>query len=90
MIIKVKAHPKSKKNLLKKLDQKNLEVWLNEPPVNNKANAKITEMLASYFNVAKSLVVLKSGQTTKLKTFEIFGVEEMPKEHDLFNSKKVK
>ena len=36
-----------------------------------KANAAVRELLAAYFNVARSHVVLVSGQTAKHKIFEI-------------------
>ena len=71
MIIKVKAHPNSKKQELRQLIDGSFEIWIYQAPEHGKANEKIAEMLAEFFAVAKSLVVLVSGASAKFKTFEI-------------------
>lgn len=71
MIIKVKAHPKSKKQELRQLIDGSFEIWVHEPPEDNKANERIRGMLSEFFTVAKSNIVLKSGAASKNKTFEI-------------------
>jgi len=82
MILKVKAHPKSKKRMLKKISNTEVEVWVHEPPVEGKANRAIIELLSEELEVSKSLISIKSGSASKQKTFEIKGEPKMPK--DLF------
>ncbi len=82
MILKVKAHPKSKKRMLKKISNTEVEVWVHEPPVEGKANRAIIELLSEELEVSKSLINIKSGSASKQKTFEIQGEPKMPR--DLF------
>ena len=82
MILKVKAHPKSKKRVLKKISNTEVEVWVHEPPVAGKANRAIIELLSEELEVSKSLISIKSGSASKQKTFEIQGEPKMPR--DLF------
>ncbi len=82
MILKVKAHPKSKKRMLKKVSNTEVEVWVHEPPVEGKANRAIIELLSEELEVSKSLISIKLGSASKQKTFEIKGEPKMPK--DLF------
>jgi uncharacterized protein YggU (UPF0235/DUF167 family) len=49
-------------------------VWVNTPPVDGKANAKVAEVLADLYDVPKSAVRLTSGQTSKSKVFEVEGL----------------
>lgn len=90
MLVRIKAHPHSKKSLVKKIDPETLEIWLPELPINGQANKKLTELLADYFKVAKSLIILKSGRTAKLKVFEVEGGAQWPEQADLFNFSKGK
>ncbi len=72
MKITVKAHPRSKKNEVKKLSESEYELWFNVPPVEGRANEKIIEMLAKHFDIGKRRVVLLSGEKGKIKTFKIY------------------
>jgi uncharacterized protein (TIGR00251 family) len=71
MLIKVKAKPKSKKEGVKKLAENYFEVRVNAPPEKGRANERIRELLAEYFNLPKSKVKLVGGETSKEKVFEI-------------------
>jgi uncharacterized protein (TIGR00251 family) len=71
MLIKVKAKPKSKKEGVKKLAENYFEVRVNAPPEKGRANERIRELLAEYFNLPKSKVKLVRGETSKEKVFEI-------------------
>ena len=71
MLIKVKAKPRSKKEGVKEITKEYLEVRVNQPPEKGKANGRIIELLAEYFNVPKSRVRLVRGETSKEKIFEI-------------------
>ncbi|MEK7075567.1 MAG: DUF167 domain-containing protein [Patescibacteria group bacterium] len=82
MILKVKAHPKSKKRMLKKISNTEVEVWIHEEPIEGKANKAIIELLSEELEIPKSLISIKSGSASKQKSFEIQGKPKMPR--DLF------
>lgn len=54
MIIEVKVHPKSKQ--LKIVWKNTLEVYVTEPPENNKANLQMLELLRKTFKKEVSLI----------------------------------
>jgi len=71
MRIFVKAKPNSKENKIEKIDDQHFTVSVKEPPIDNKANLAIIELLSDYLNVPISSIGLISGRTTKNKVFEI-------------------
>ena len=71
MQITVIAHPNSKNPRIEKDLLGNLHIWVNEPPVEGKANRAIEKSLAAYLDVKKSQMELVSGYKSKNKTFEI-------------------
>jgi len=71
MKIFVKAKPNAKENKVEKIDDQHFTVSVKEPPMDNKANLAIIELLSEYFNVPISNVRLIAGRTTKNKVFEI-------------------
>lgn len=71
MKIFVKARPKAKENLVKKIDETHFEISVTEPPIQGKANTAIIDAIAEYFNIPRSQVHLVSGFSSKEKTFEI-------------------
>lgn len=48
-----------------------LKIRLAAPPVDGKANAALLEFIAGRLAVAKSAVLLKSGQTSRRKVVEV-------------------
>ncbi|HIC09134.1 MAG TPA: DUF167 domain-containing protein, partial [Aquificales bacterium] len=44
---------------------------VNQPPEKGRANERIAELLAEYFDIPKSRVRLVRGETSKEKVFEI-------------------
>jgi len=50
-----------------------LEVSVSAVAVDGKANKAIQEAIAALFDVKKQAVVLKSGQTSRLKIIEVYG-----------------
>lgn len=46
-------------------------VQVNTPPIEGRANFRAQELLATYFKVAKSSVILLKGGKSKIKLFEI-------------------
>jgi len=71
MKIFIKAKPNSKENKVEKINNQHFTVSVKEPPMDNKANIAIMELLSEYFNVPISNIKLISGRTTKNKVFEI-------------------
>jgi uncharacterized protein YggU (UPF0235/DUF167 family) len=49
-------------------------VWVQEPPVDGKANEAAADALARLLKVSKSRVRLASGASSRSKVFEIEGL----------------
>lgn len=71
MTIQVVAHPNAKKNRIEGDLLGTLHVYVNEPPIDGRANGAIINALAKYFNLKRSDVILTSGEKSKNKIFEI-------------------
>lgn len=75
MIIHAKIKPGSKKGpLVLEREENNkrfFEVFVREPAVEGKATKAAGELLAKHFSLPKTNVRLKTGQTSRFKTFEI-------------------
>ena len=69
MKIYVDVHPNSSKEEIKKIDEDNYIVWINEKAENGKANLKIIKILKRYFKCAE--VKIKSGIKSRKKILEI-------------------
>jgi uncharacterized protein len=65
------AHPNAKKERIEKDLLDTLHVYVNEPPIDGRANQAIINALAKYFNVKRSSIILVSGEKSKNKTYEI-------------------
>ena len=74
MLIKVIVHPNSKKPRVEKDLFGDLHIYVNQPPLEGRANKAVIEALADYFKTSKSKVVLKTGAKSKQKFFEIAGL----------------
>ena len=70
MKISVTVKLKSKQEKVEKTDNGYL-VYVKEPPIENRANEAIVKLLAEYFNVSKSQVIILKGLTSKHKIVEI-------------------
>jgi len=71
MNIQVFAHPNSKRPRIEKDLFNNLHIYVNEPPLEGKANKAVIEALAEHLNVSKSTIQLIRGEKSKQKTFRI-------------------
>jgi uncharacterized protein YggU (UPF0235/DUF167 family) len=65
MGITIIAHPNSKKPRIERDFFETLHVYVNEPPLEEKANNAVREALAKYFKTKKSAVFLISGEKSK-------------------------
>ena len=70
IIIEVKVVPNSSKNSISD-EGEFLKIKLTAPPVDNKANKALIEYLSKLLKIPKSSVILKSGETSKNKRFEL-------------------
>jgi len=68
MIIKVKLHPNSSQEKIKKINDSEYEIWIREKPLKNKANAELVKMLKKHF---KKDAKIKSGFASRNKVMEI-------------------
>lgn len=72
MIVKVLVKPGSKKGpLVDAISSDEIVVYLREKPHDGEANEALVKMLADYYDVAKSCVVIKRGQKSHQKLVEI-------------------
>lgn len=68
MKIKVKLHPNSSKEEIKKISDTEFEVWMKKKPIDNKANLELVKVLKKYF---RKEIEIKSGFTSRNKTIEV-------------------
>ena len=71
MKVSVIVHPNAKRERIEKDLLDNLHVYVNQPPLEGKANRATTSALADYFKTSSSSVKLISGVKSKYKIFEI-------------------
>ena len=71
VVIHVKTIPNSKRVEIKKLGENNYSVRLDRPAVDGKANFRLIQVLADYFNVPKSSVGIVKGLGSREKIVSI-------------------
>ncbi len=71
MKISVIVHPNAKRPRIEKDLLETLHVYVNQPPLEGKANEAVIGALTDYFKVKRNQVFLISGHKTKIKVFEI-------------------
>lgn len=71
MKIAVIVHPNSKRERIEKDLLDNLHVYVNQPPLDGKANKATISALADYFKTQKANVKIIAGAKSKYKLFEI-------------------
>ena len=75
MTLKVRVIPNAKKTEFSGQRESEWILRLNAPPVNGKANKAAVEFIAKSLNVPRSAVLLRSGEKSRHKIFEIVGFE---------------
>ncbi len=70
MFVKVKVIANSKQE---KIDKNGAEyrIHLKEKPIHGKANRKLIEILAEYFDVQKNRIAIRKGESSSIKIIEI-------------------
>lgn len=76
MIVKIKVTANSRKPGVLGWVDGVLKIKVAAPPIDGRANKEICETIAEMFKIAPSLVTIKSGQSSKIKTVSIESVDE--------------
>ncbi|MCR5261187.1 MAG: DUF167 domain-containing protein [Candidatus Gastranaerophilales bacterium] len=76
VILAVKLTPNASKNEIIGYCDEYVKIKVSAPPNENKANKKLTEFAADFFDVAKSNVELIAGDKSRLKKLLIKNVSE--------------
>lgn len=71
MKVTVIVKPGSKIEKIEALATGELVIRVSAPPIEGRANERVIEILADYFDTAKSNIELVSGQKSKKKIFKI-------------------
>jgi len=71
MKVTIIAHPNAKNPRVETDLLGTLHVYVNQPPLEGRANAAVRDALAEHFEVKKAKVLMVSGERSKLKIFEI-------------------
>ena len=74
VVVNVRAQPRSSRAGIEGVVADALKVRLRSAPVDGKANKELIETLADAFGLPKSMVVFKSGETSKQKRILLAGV----------------
>jgi uncharacterized protein (TIGR00251 family) len=74
-LISVKVLPRSSRNQVLQSDKGVWKVKITSAPVEGKANRAVREYLAKCLDVAKGRVEIVSGDTSRLKTVRIEGLD---------------
>ena len=74
VILNVRAQPRSSRSGLDGLLGDAVKVRIRCAPVDGKANKELVETLAEVFDLPKSAVVFKSGETSKTKRILLRGI----------------
>ena len=74
MILNVRAQPRSSRSGLDGILGDAVKVRIRCAPVDGKANKELIETLAEAFDLPKSAVVFKSGETSKTKRILLRGL----------------
>ena len=75
MVLYIKAKPNSRFDKVEKVGG-NWQIRLKAPAVDGKANEHLIEYLSEVLDLPKSKILLKKGQTSKIKCLEILSQEK--------------
>ncbi|MFA6963568.1 MAG: DUF167 domain-containing protein [Patescibacteria group bacterium] len=70
-LVNVKVVPGAKAEQIQISIDGSLKVWVRGKPVDGEANRAVIKILAKYFEVAPSLIGIKSGHTSRNKLIEV-------------------
>lgn len=70
MKIRIIVRPNAKKPQIRK-EGDTYYVWVDAPPVKDKANRRLIEILSKHFKISKSKIRIITGKRTRQKIVEI-------------------
>jgi len=73
MIIKVRVIPNSKRNEVVSRVGSILRVKIASPAIEGRANEELCDFLSDFFDVKRSMILLRKGERGKEKTIEVTG-----------------
>jgi len=76
MRIYLKVIPRSSQNIVEKISEGEYRVKLTAPPVDGKANEALIKLLAEYFNVSKSAILIVGGKSMRRKMVDVLGRDD--------------
>lgn len=71
MRYRVKLHPRASKNLVIREAKDSLNVYVTDPPAQNKANRSLVGLLSQEFKVGKNYIKIITGLKSRNKIVEI-------------------
>ena len=71
--IKIKVQPRASRNKISGINADCLKLKLMSPPVEGEANEACIEFLAERCKVAKSNIIIVTGQRSRTKVIKIYG-----------------
>lgn len=77
MIITVHVKPRSRENAIEWVDDETAKISVTAIAEKGKANEAVVEVLSKELKVAKSLIEIVRGKTTRIKHVEIKGVSKI-------------
>lgn len=71
MLIRIKVQSRSTQEKLEEVGEDEYKAWVTAAPADGEANSALIELLAEHFNIAPSLIRIKSGNKSAHKLVEI-------------------
>lgn len=78
LILTLRVQPRSREDALGEPHGDALKVRLRAPPVDGKANARLTAFLGEIFGVPRRRVSILSGESTRSKVLRIDDPQQLP------------
>lgn len=78
LVLHCHIQPKASRDAIVGIHDGRLKVQVASPPVDGKANEQLIRFIAKTLGVAKSRVILIRGQSSRLKTLRIEGLDKLP------------
>lgn len=80
IVLRLYIQPKASRDKVVGLHGDEIKVAITAPPVDGKANAHLTKLLAKQFKVAKGLVHIEKGELGRHKQIRIESPTQIPAE----------
>lgn len=78
LILRVVIQPRASKDEIVGPQGDELKIRITAPPLDGKANAHLIKFLAKIFKLAKSHIIIESGETGRHKRIRLCSVSQLP------------